>query len=168
MLLEWALILAVTSVSVTMLMIVGTYLAILPEAMEFYNQSRTMVLLLANIFNIGYVVITPLIFNFFNKNYIKGILIATFATAIAAIGRFLAEENYTLSLIMTAVVAVSHIPIITAPYGLLKLFPDWQKGYAASIPLFLPVLGINFCILYGMAYIADDGSKSRSVAEIHA
>ena len=55
---------------------------------------------------------------------------------------------------MTAIVAVAHIPIITAPYGLLKLFPDWQKGYAASIPLFLPVLGINFCILYGMEYIA--------------
>lgn len=69
---------------------------------------------------------------------------------------------------MTAIVAVSHIPIITAPYGLLKLFPDWQKGYAASIPLFLPVLGINFCILYGMAYIADDGTNSRTVKEIHA
>ena len=68
---------------------------------------------------------------------------------------------------MTAVVAVAHIPIITAPYGLLKLFPDWQKGYAASVPLFLPVLGINFCILYGMAYIADDGSHSRSREEVH-
>ena len=69
---------------------------------------------------------------------------------------------------MTSIVAVSHIPIITAPYGLLKLFPDWQKGYAASIPLFMPVLGINFCILYGMAYIADDGTHSLSTAEIHA
>ena len=53
---------------------------------------------------------------------------------------------------MTGIVAVAHIPIITAPYGLLKLFPDWQKGYAASIPLFLPVLGINFCILYGIYF----------------
>jgi len=69
---------------------------------------------------------------------------------------------------MTSIVAVSHIPIITAPYGLLKLFPDWQKGYAASIPLFLPVLGINFCILYGMAYIADDGSHSKTINEVHA
>ena len=69
---------------------------------------------------------------------------------------------------MTSVVAISHIPIITAPYGLLKLFPDWQKGYAASIPLFLPVLGINFCILYGMAYIADDGTHSMTTAQVHA
>jgi len=68
---------------------------------------------------------------------------------------------------MTGIVAVAHIPIITAPYGLLKLFPDWQKGYAASIPLFLPVLGINFCILYGMAYIADDGSGTQTKEQIH-
>ena len=68
-------------------------------------------------------------------------------------------QSYELSLFMTAIVAVAHIPIITAPYGLLKLFPDWQKGYAASIPLFLPVLSINFCILYGMAYISDQTEK---------
>jgi len=151
-----------------MLMIIGSYLAILPEAEEFYNVSRTKVLLLANIFNIGYILITPFIFNFFHKHYIKGILIATVATAVGAVGRYVAEENYNLSLAMTSIVAVSHIPIITAPYGLLKLFPDWQKGYAASIPLFLPVLGINFCILYGMAYIADDGSHSKTINEVHA
>jgi hypothetical protein len=37
MLLEWGLILSVTSVSVTMLMMVGTFFAILPEAEEFYG-----------------------------------------------------------------------------------------------------------------------------------
>lgn len=63
----------------------------------------------------------------------------------------------------TGVVAVAHIPIIAAPYGLLKLFPDWQKGYAASIPLFLPVLGINFCIIYGIAYIVDDGANIHTI-----
>jgi hypothetical protein len=57
---------------------------------------------------------------------------------------------------MTILVAIAHIPIITAPYGLLKLFPERHRSYAASIPLFLPALGINFCILYGMAYIATD------------
>lgn len=154
MILEWGLILSVTSVSVTMLMMIGTYIAILDEAQSFYSVDRTNILLLINIFNIGYIFITPFIFNIFNKYYVSGILISTVATGIAAVGRYLAEQDYTLSLIMTTIVAVAHIPIITAPYGLLKLFPDWQKGYAASIPLFLPVLGINFCILYGMGYIA--------------
>lgn len=64
---------------------------------------------------------------------------------------------------MTSIVAIAHIPIISAPYGLLKLFPESQKGYAASIPLFLPVLGINFCILYSIGYILDDGSHSISI-----
>jgi len=67
-----------------------------------------------------------------------------------------------MNLVMTGVVAVAHIPVITAPYGLLKLFPDWQKGYAASIPLFFPVLGINFCIFYGMLNIANDGIHVRT------
>jgi len=74
-----------------MLMIIGSYLAILPEAEEFYNVSRTKVLLLANIFNIGYILITPFIFNLFHKHYIKGILIATVATAVGAVGRYVAE-----------------------------------------------------------------------------
>jgi hypothetical protein len=167
MILEWGLILSVTSVSVTMLMIVGEFIAILSETQEYYGVSRNMVVLLMSIFNIGYVVITPLIFNLFNKYYIKGVLIATIATGAAAIGRYLAQENYTASIVMTSIVAVAHIPIITAPYNLLKLFPDWQKGYAASVPLFLPVLGINFCILYGMAFIADDGSHSMSTQQVH-
>ena len=72
-------------------MIIGTYLAILPEAEEFYQVSRTKVLLLANIFNIGYIIITPLIFNLFNKHYNKGVLIGTIATGVAATGRYLAE-----------------------------------------------------------------------------
>lgn len=60
---------------------------------------------------------------------------------------------------MTIVIAIAHIPIITAPYGLLKLFPEHQKGYATSIPLFLPVLGINFCIMYGFTFIASDADN---------
>ena len=88
------------------------------------------------------------------------------ATRVAAVGRYMVGQSYYLSLFMTSIVAVAHIPIITAPYGLLKLFPDWQKGYAASIPLFLPVLGINFCILYGLWYIADQ-AKNVAAAEIN-
>jgi hypothetical protein len=79
----------------------------------------------------------------------------------------LAGSNYTFALIMTIVIAIAHIPIITAPYGLLKLFPDHQKGYAASIPLFLPVLGINFCILYGLTYVTSDSTNKLSTILIH-
>ena len=115
----------------------------------------------------GYIIITPFIFNLFRKHYINGIIISATATGIAAVGRYLAGTDYTLCIVMTAIVAVAHIPIITAPYGLLKLFPDWQKGYAASIPLFLPVTGISFCILYGIAFIADDKTHTVSLEEKH-
>lgn len=96
-------------------------------------------------------------FNAFNKNYFKFVIASSIATGIGAVGRYLAGNNYNLALFMTGIIGISHIPIITAPYGLLKLFPDHQKGYAASIPLFLPTLGINFCILFGMIYIANSG-----------
>lgn len=61
---------------------------------------------------------------------------------------------------MSIIVAISHVPIITAPYGLLKLFPPEKRGYAASIPLFIPSLGINFCIFYGMDLIASSNEKT--------
>ena len=67
---------------------------------------------------------------------------------------------------MTVIIAIAHIPIITAPFGLLKLFPDHQKGYAMSIPLFLPVLGINFCIIYGFVYITSDANNILTFAQI--
>ena len=162
MILEWGLILSVTSVSVVMLMIVGEFIAILDETEQYYSVSQSKVVLLFSSFNIAYVIITPFIFNAFNKHYVKGVLISTIATGVAAVGRYFAGRDYNMSLLMTAIVAVSHIPIITAPYGLLKLFPDWQKGYAASIPLFLPVLGINFCILYGMQYIAAEEDTMKA------
>jgi len=127
-----------------------------------------MVLLLSNCFNIFYIIISPLIFNILNKYYVKGVLISTVATGVAAIGRYLAGENYSICLLMTIIVAIAHIPIITAPYGLLKLFPDHQKAYAASIPLFFPILGINFCILYGMAFIAKDNNSSASIQSTNA
>lgn len=155
MLLAWGLIFSVTLVSVTMLMIVGAYTAIIPEAEEYYQVNRTLVLMFSNVFNIFYVVISPLLFDSFNRHYLRYVTISTIASGVGAVGRYLAGTNYVIALAMTSVIAIAHIPVITAPYGLLKLFPDHQKGYAASIPLFLPVLGINFCIIYGMSYIAS-------------
>lgn len=163
MLLAWALILSVTSVSVTMLMMIGAFLAILPQAEEFYGTDQTLVLLLSNAFNIFYILISPLLFDSFSKHYLRYVAVSTAATGIAAVGRYLAGQNYFMALGMTSVVAIAHIPIITAPYGLLKLFPNSQKGYAASIPLFLPVLGINFCILYGMTYITSGDGQALLV-----
>lgn len=67
---------------------------------------------------------------------------------------------------MSSLVAVGHIPIITAPYGLLDLFSEEEKGYAASIPLFVPTLGINFSIIYGMSFIASSGETVDMVDKI--
>lgn len=61
---------------------------------------------------------------------------------------------------MSVLVGIAHVPIITAPYGLLALFPPEKRGYASSIPLFVPVLGINFCILYGMNYVVGDSTTN--------
>lgn len=167
MLLAWALILSVTSVSITMLMMIGAFLAILPQAEVFYSTDQTMVLLLSNAFNIFYILISPLLFDSFNKHYLRYVAVSTAAAGVAAVGRYLSGQNYVMALGMTSVVAIAHIPIITAPYGLLKLFPNSQKGYAASIPLFLPVLGINFCILYGMTYITSGDGRNLPTEQIH-
>jgi hypothetical protein len=112
-----------------------------------------MILLFTNLFNIFHLIITPFIFHQVSKKYVLFVLISTVATGISVIGRYMAGSNYYMCLFMTFIVAICHIPIITAPYGLLKLFPDSKKGYAASTPLFVPTLGINFCILYGREYI---------------
>lgn len=67
---------------------------------------------------------------------------------------------------MTILVGIAHVPIITAPYGLLKLFPPSQQGYAAAIPLFVPLLGINYAIFYGMKYIIPKKSPEHSIDQL--
>ncbi len=114
---------SVTMVSVTMLMIVSTFFAILPQAELFYGQSRTKILLMSNSFNIFYIMVSPLMFRSFSKNYMFYVLLSTILTGFGAFGRYMAGENYETALAMTIIIAVAHIPIITAPYGLLKLFP---------------------------------------------
>lgn len=90
MLLAWALILSVTSVSVTMLMMIGAFLAILPQAEEFYSTDQTMVLLLSNAFNIFYILISPLLFDSYHKHYLWYVTVSTVATGVAAVGRYFA------------------------------------------------------------------------------
>lgn len=161
MLLEWGLISAVTLVSTTMLMIFGAYIATLPQAQEYYSVGRAWIIFFFSSFNLGHVILTPFILKSYTKYYVNGVIISTIANGIACVGRYVAGEDYNMCMFFTGVVAVAHIPIIAAPYGLLKLFPEWQKGYAASIPLFLPVLGINYCIIYSIAYIVNDGTQVR-------
>lgn len=150
MLLNWLLIISVTSVSITMLMIIGSHLAILKEAQEYYGVNQTLVLLLPNSFNIFYILICAFMLNIFRRYFFNCLVISVVATGVAAFGRYLAGNNYEVALFMTIIIAISHIPIITSPFKLLALFPDAHKGYAASIPLFFPIIGINFCILYGI------------------
>ena len=153
--LKWFLILSVTMVSTTMLMFLSSYIAILPEAKSYFNVQRSDVILLSNFFNIFYLIISPLIFSILDRYYLPFVRASVVLTAIGSVGRYFFANHYTGALIMSIIVAISHVPIITAPYGLLKLFPPEKRGYAASIPLFVPSLGINFCILYGMTYIAS-------------
>ena len=119
-----------------------------------------MVLLLLNSFCIFYIIISPLIFHIFSKHYFWFVIVSSIATGLAFVGRYFAANDYTYSLAMATVLAIAHISVISAPYGLLKLFPEWQRGYASSIPLFLPFVGINLSILYDLVYIAQEGNSS--------
>lgn len=92
--LAWALILSVTLLSTTLLMIIAQYLAILTETMEYFQTSRTMVLLLSNSFNIFYILISPLLFHSFKKYYYQFVLASSFLIGVAALGRYIAGTNY--------------------------------------------------------------------------
>ena len=151
---KWLLIISITMVSTSMLVFASAYLAIITETEQYYKKDRSSILLLSNSFNILYLIVTPFIFSSLKKRYSSLVLISVVLTAVGCVGRYLCENNYDVSLLMSSLVALGHIPIITAPYGLLDLFSEQQRGYAASIPLFVPTLGINFSIMYGMSYIA--------------
>ena len=121
--LNWLLIISITLVSTTMLMFLSAYIAILEPSTAYYSVSnRSQILLFSNSFNIFYLLISPLIFRILNKHYLPIVRIATFVTAVGCVGRYLFANNYTGALIMSFLVAIAHVPIITAPYGLLKLF----------------------------------------------
>ena len=123
--LNWALIISITLVSTTMLMFLSAYLAILEPSIIFFRvSSRSQILLFSNSFNIFYLVISPLIFRKLNKYYLPIVRVAVLATAIGCVGRYLFGRDYLGSLVMSIIVAIAHVPIITAPYGLLKLFPQ--------------------------------------------
>lgn len=154
--LNWLLIIALTLVSTSMLVFLSAYLAVLEEAAAYYNKGRSQVLLLSNTFNLFYILITPLLFPLLKRHYSLLVLLSVGLTAIGCLGRYLCFQNYDIALVMSLLVAIGHIPIITAPYGLLGLFKPAEKGYAATIPLFVPTLGTNFSIFYGMKYIASD------------
>lgn len=112
-------------------------------------------LLLSNSFNIFYIIISPLIFHIFNRQYFWFVMASTLMVGLASIGRYFAADHYSSALVLAIVIAIAHIPIISAPYGLLKLFPERLRGYAVSIPLFLPVLGMNFSIFFDMLFITN-------------
>lgn len=152
---KWLLIISITLVSTSMLAFLSTYLSIIQEAQLYFGVDKSDIILLSNTFNICYLIIAPLLFPFVKRYYTKLVIASSILTAIGCVGRYLSFGNYSITLAMSILVAIGHVPIITAPYGLLDLFSDEQKGYAATIPLFVPTLGINFCFLYGMNLIAS-------------
>ena len=154
--LNWLLIFSITLVSTAMLIFFTAYEAILHEAGAYYQKDRSLVILLFNCFPIMYLLITPCIFWILKKKYCLLVIISVILNGIGCVGRDFCKRDYTLAIIFSFVVAVGHIPIITAPYGLLSLFPENQKQYASVIPLFVPNIGMNFCIFYGMHYISSE------------
>lgn len=80
------------------------------------------VVFLSNTFNIFYLVISPFLFPFLKKKFYMIVQLATALIAIGCLGRFICGSNYTLAVVFSIIVAIAHIPIITAPYGLLGLF----------------------------------------------
>lgn len=121
---------------------------------DYYGHSITDVVALSNTFNIAYLIISPLLFPILKRRYFYIVFVSIVLIAIGCFARYSCKSDYNSAYIWSILVAVAHVPIITAPYGLLGLFEPEQRGYASSIPLFVPTLGINFSILYGMAYIA--------------
>ena len=156
------LISAISIVSFTMMMFVSAFSSFLDQAAVYYEVSRGDVIFLANSFNICYLVISPFIFSILKKYYLPIVNIAVFATGIGCIGRYLAGTNYNWALFFSLMVGIAHVPIITAPYGLLSLFPERHQSYASSIPLFVPILGINVCILYGIFNVTTLAEGDRS------
>ncbi len=67
-------------------------------------------------------IVSPIIFSWLKKHYSMIVIIATVCVAIGCVGRYLVGDDYNLALAFSILVAISHVPIITAPYGLLGLF----------------------------------------------
>ena len=137
-------------------MIIGAYQGCLTEAQAYYAQSRTMVLLFSNSFNIFYIIIVPFVFHKLSQFYHYILVTAVSVYGIAVILFCLAGRNYWPAISSVAVIAIANISMITAPYGLLKLLPKHHHGYAMSIPLFVPQLGMSFCIIYARSYIVQN------------
>ena len=154
--LKWMLIVAISMVSLTMLMFVSAFLPFLEQAKTYYHVTkRNDIILLSNSFNICYLVVSPFLFTILKKHFMLLVNIATLATGIGCVGRYFASTDYNWALFFTILVSVAHVPMITAPYGLLSMFPERHQSYASSIPLFIPILGINICIIYGILYITE-------------
>jgi hypothetical protein len=120
--LKWLLIISITLVSSTLLMFVAAYIAIFNEAAAYYRVSISKIVLLSNTFNMFYLLITPIIFPWLKKKYSLIVQIAVVLIAIGCLGRYLCLDNYVVALVWSIIVAISHVPVITAPYGLLGLF----------------------------------------------
>lgn len=69
-----------------------------------------------------YLLITPIIFPWLKRRYSIIVQIAVSLIALGCLGRYLCVGSYNAALGWSIVVAIAHVPVITAPYGLLGLF----------------------------------------------
>ena len=153
--LSWTLIIGVTMVSTTMLMFLAQFFAMLQLSSKYYDVSISSILLFAESFNIFHIFLTPFLFRPMENHLTKFIMGSALMMGLGLVIRTAGYNNYTIALLGSLLVSLSHIPIIAAPYGLLKLFKPEHRGYAASFPLFVPTIGINFSIFYTMTWINE-------------
>ena len=117
---EWILISAISMVSLAILMFLGAHLAIFDEATLFYGvASRSQIVLLSNIFNFSYLAFSPILFSVLKRYYLPIVTTSVICIGIGCTGRYLAGHDYQLALLCTILVGIAHVPIITAPYGIL-------------------------------------------------
>ena len=164
--LKWLLISSVTLVSTTMILFLAQFLAILDITKDYYDTSIGSILQFSNAFNFFHIILTPLLFKSMEKHYLSFIIGSVLMMGIGLMVRTFAEQDYIMALVGSILVGISHIPIISAPYGMLKMFPERHRGYASSIPLFVPGLGINIAILYAMFFISSQETVQAKYTEI--
>jgi hypothetical protein len=77
---------------------------------------------MSTIFSVVYVILAPLIFPFLKKRYFCLVQFSIILIVVGCIGRYLSRTAYLPGMIWTAVGAVGHVALVTAPYAIIPLF----------------------------------------------
>jgi hypothetical protein len=109
-----------------------------------------------NIFNIVYLILAPLIFPLLKRKYLCLVHLSIILVVVGGVARYMCKDAYVAALVWTVLVAIGHVVIVTAPYGLMQLFDPMKRGYAMAFAIFLPFIGYNITTMYGFGHISSD------------